>query len=109
MTPLSKNKKWHFKPKAEVGAKLAGGDIIGTVTETDLVEHRVMVPPLMQGTVVNVAPEGDYTITEPIATLEVNGVKTDVAMLQKWPVRKSRPYSSKASSICSPDHWAKDN
>ena len=92
VTPLSKDKKWHFKPKVKVGAKLAGGDIIGTVMETDLVEHRIMIPPLMRGTLVNIASEGDFTITEPIATLEANGAKTDIAMLQKWPVRKSRPY-----------------
>ncbi len=92
VTPLAKDKKWRFKPKAEVGAKLVGGDIIGTVAETDLVEHRIMIPPLMRGTLVSIVSEGDFTITEPIATLEANGVKTDVAMLQKWPVRKSRPY-----------------
>ncbi|MGA2682348.1 MAG: V-type ATP synthase subunit A [Candidatus Bathyarchaeia archaeon] len=93
VTPLSRDKKWFFKPKAEVGAKLAGGDIVGTVMETDLVEHRILIPPLMRGTLVNLASEGDLTITENIATLESNGAKTDIAMLQKWPVRKARPYS----------------
>jgi len=92
VTPLSKEKKWHFKPKVKVGAKLVGGDIVGTVQETDLIEHRILVPPLMRGTLVNVVAEGDYTIVEPIGTLEANGVKSEIAMLQKWPVRKSRPY-----------------
>jgi V/A-type H+-transporting ATPase subunit A len=93
VTPLSKEKKWHFKPRVEVGAKLVGGDTVGTVQETDLVEHRIMVPPLLRGTVDGVSPEGDYTITEPIATLEESGARTEIAMLQKWPVRRSRPYS----------------
>jgi len=92
VTPLAKDKKWHFKPKAELGAKLVGGDVLGTVMETDLVEHRVMVPPLMRGTVVSVASEDDYTISDTVATLEASGVKSDLTMLQKWPVRKSRPY-----------------
>ncbi len=92
VTPLSRAKKWHFKPTAKVGAKLASGDIIGTVMETDLVEHRIMIPPTKQGTLSSIASEGDFTIVETIATLETNGVKSDVAMLQKWPVRKSRPY-----------------
>jgi len=92
VTPLAKDKKWHFKPKAKVGAKLSGGDVIGSVAETDLVEHRIMIPPLMRGTIVNIASEGDFTITEPIATLEENDAKTQIAMLQKWPVRRPRPY-----------------
>jgi len=95
VTPLSKEKKWHFKPKVEVGAKLVGGDIVGTVQETDLVEHRILVQPLMRGTLENISPEGDYTITEPIATLDASGAKTEITMLQKWPVRKSRPYTQR--------------
>jgi V/A-type H+-transporting ATPase subunit A len=92
VTPLAKDKKWRFKPKAKVGAKLSGGDVIGTVAETDLVEHRIMISPLMRGTIVNIASEGDFTITEPIATLEENDARTQIAMLQKWPVRRPRPY-----------------
>ena len=95
VTPLSKEKKWYFKPKVEVGAKLVGGDIVGTVQETDLVEHRILVQPLMRGALENISPEGDYTITEPIATLDASGAKTEITMLQKWPVRKSRPYTQR--------------
>jgi len=93
VTPLAKEKKWHFKPTAKVGSKLVGGDILGTVMETDLVEHRIMIPPALHGNLVNLVSEGDFTIVEPIATLDANGVKTEVTMLQKWPVRKSRPYN----------------
>jgi V/A-type H+-transporting ATPase subunit A len=90
---LSRDKKWAFTPKAKVGDKLASGDIIGTVSETELVEHRIMVPPSLQGKLVQIEPQGDYTITEAIATLESNGSKTELSMLQKWPVRKPRPHS----------------
>ena len=93
VSPLSTDKKWAFIPKATVGNKLASGDVIGTVAETDLVEHRILVPPTMQGKLVQIAPQGNYTIIETIATIEANGKKTDLTMLQKWPVRKPRPYS----------------
>ena len=90
---LSREKKWGFIPKAKVGATLAVGDVLGTVAETDLVEHRIIVPPNLQGKLVHIVPKGDYTITDTIATIDVNGKKTDMTMLQKWPVRKPRPYS----------------
>jgi V/A-type H+-transporting ATPase subunit A len=93
VSPLSTDKKWAFIPKATVGNKLASGDVIGTVAETDLVEHRILVPPTKQGKLVQIAPQGNYTITETIATIEANDTKTDLTMLQKWPVRKPRPYS----------------
>jgi len=93
VTPLSRAKKWSFTPKAKVGANVSSGDVIATVAETDLVEHRILVPPTLQGKLVNIAPKGEYTIKEVIATIEENGTKTDVSMLQKWPVRKPRPYS----------------
>ncbi|MGD0450025.1 MAG: V-type ATP synthase subunit A [Candidatus Bathyarchaeia archaeon] len=90
---LSRNKKWSFKPKAKVGDKLASGAVIGTVTETALLEHLIMVPPTLQGKLIQVAPQGDYTITETIGTIESDGLKTELSMLQKWPVRKPRPHS----------------
>jgi V/A-type H+-transporting ATPase subunit A len=93
VSPLSRDKKWPFAPKAKVGAKLASGDIIGTVTETDLIDHAILVPPNLQGTLIQIAPQGNYTILEVIATIEANGKKTDLSMLQKWPVREPRPYS----------------
>jgi len=93
VSPLSRDKKWAFIPKSEAGSKLVGGDVIGSVMETDLVEHRIMVPPTMQGKLIQIASKGDYTITETIATIEANGSKTELTMLQKWPVRKPRPQS----------------
>jgi V/A-type H+/Na+-transporting ATPase subunit A len=95
VTSLSREKKWAFTPTVKVGAKLVAGDIIGTVQETDLVEHRIMVPFNVSGTVVKVVPNGNYTITEPLVTLESNNTKIEVQMLQKWPVRQPRPHSKR--------------
>ena len=93
VSSLSRDKKWAFAPKAKVGDKLVGGDVIGTVSETDLVEHRIMIPPNMKGKLIEMASEGNYTIDETIAALESNGSKNQISMMQKWPVRKPRPHS----------------
>ncbi len=90
---LSRDKKWSFTPKGKVGVQLASGVTIGTVSETDLIEHHILLPPNIAGKLIQIAPQGEYTITEPVATIEANGVKSEVSMLQKWPVRKPRPYS----------------
>ncbi len=90
--PISREKKWLFTPKTVVGALVAGGDVIGAVNETELIEHRILVPPGVQGKIVGIAKQGDYTVEEIIATLEANGEKIELRMLQKWPVRKPRPY-----------------
>ncbi|MGE5555436.1 MAG: V-type ATP synthase subunit A [Methanocella sp.] len=95
VTALSRDKKWTFKPTAKVGAKLTAGDILGTVKETDLVEHRIMVPIGLSGKLAEIDPEGDYTIVDTIATIESEGKPVEVQMLQKWPVRAPRPHSGR--------------
>ncbi|XHH09059.1 MAG: V-type ATP synthase subunit A [Candidatus Bathyarchaeia archaeon] len=99
VTALSREKKWLFTPKVKVGDVVTAGDVVGTVQETALVEHRVLVPHNVSGTVVKVVSNGDYTITEPIVTLESNGKKTEIQMLQKWPVRLPRPHSKRLSAF----------
>ncbi|NPA74501.1 MAG: ATP synthase subunit A [Euryarchaeota archaeon] len=91
VAPLDFDKKWHFVPKVKVGTEVQGGDVLGVVNETNLVEHRVMVPPDISGTVEFIVDEGDYTIEEVIARI---GGK-DVKMYQRWPVRKQRPFNRK--------------
>jgi V/A-type H+-transporting ATPase subunit A len=91
--PLSRDKKWQFTPKAQTGTEVAGGDVIGTVAETDLIEHRILVPPGTKGKLTQIASEGKYTITETIAIIQMNEAKTNLSMLRKWPVRKPRPYT----------------
>ena len=90
---LSREKKWSFTPKAKVGAQMASGDTIGTVTETELIEHRILLPSNLKGKLTQIASPGEYTITDAIATIEADGVKTEISMLQKWPIRKPRPYN----------------
>ena len=92
---LPRDKKWHFKPLIKPGTKVYGGEIIGTVPETPIIEHKVMIPPDTKGVVKEVAPEGDYTIEEPVVILEHDGQKIEVKMYHKWPVRKPRPYRRK--------------
>ena len=92
---LDFKKKWHFVPKLKIGDNVTGGDILGTVQETKIVEHRIMVPPNKGGKVEWIAEEGDYTLEEPIA--RING--EEIKMYQRWPVRMQRPFKSKFDPI----------
>jgi V/A-type H+-transporting ATPase subunit A len=91
---LPRDKKWQFSPKLKVGNMVSEGDIIGTVPETHLIEHRVMVPRGISGVVEEIR-EGDYTIEEPVAIVEHEGKIEELTMMQNWPVRKPRPYKQR--------------
>jgi len=92
---LNRSKVWDFVPVAKVGDKLVGGDVLGTVQETSAICHKIMVPPQKKGTVVEIK-EGSFTVTDCIAVLEDDkGVKFELTMLQRWPVRINRPYNKK--------------
>lgn len=92
---ISREKKWAFQPKASKGDKIVAGDIIGTVQETTIIEHKVMVPPGIEGTVVDIK-SGDFTVEDTIAVVKSDdGKEHNVIMLQRWPVRKARPYQEK--------------
>ncbi len=92
---LNRSKKWDFVPTAKVGDKLSGGDVIGTVQETSAISHKIMVPPKMSGTLLSVEA-GSFTVTDTVAVLEDDkGVKHELSMLQRWPVRINRPYARK--------------
>ncbi|MEG0370298.1 MAG: V-type ATP synthase subunit A, partial [Hungatella sp.] len=94
---LKRNKKWHFTPTVSAGAVLEGGDIIGTVQETDVVLQKIMIPIGMKGTLASIT-EGDYTVTESVAVLtDEKGSRQDITLMQRWPVRKGRPYKQKLS------------
>ncbi len=93
---LDPDKLWHFVPVAKPGDKVRGGDVIGTVQETPVVLHKIMVPVKLSGTLTTVLPEGDYTIREIIAHLDDDkGIDHPLTMVQKWPVRVGRPYKKK--------------
>ena len=88
---LDREKKWHFTPVIEPGTRVGEGDIIGTVQETGLIEHRIMVPVGLSGVIDSIA-EGDYTVEETAYVLEMEGGPRELALMQRWPARKPRPY-----------------
>jgi V/A-type H+-transporting ATPase subunit A len=91
---LSRDRKWAFTPSRRKGDKVEGGDVLGTVQETSLVEHRVLLPPRMVGTLEEVR-EGEFTVEEPVALLNTDNGPVEVTMMQRWPVRRARPYKEK--------------
>ena len=94
---LDHKKKWHFKPLKKAGDKVTGGDILGTVQETEIVLHKIMVPNGLMGKLRSIK-EGDYTIEETVAVVDTpNGSSQNIALMQKWPVRVGRPYQQKLS------------
>lgn len=94
---LSRVKKWDFIASKPQGASVKSGDILGIVNETPVVEHRVLVPYGVSGTIEKIN-EGEFTITDTVAVIkDENGELHNVTMLQKWPVRQGRPYKTKLS------------
>ncbi|WP_461198262.1 V-type ATP synthase subunit A [Enterococcus sp. N249-2] len=92
--PLNRQKKWTFVPQVQVGDDVQAGDIIGLVQETSVIEHKIMVPPGKSGKVTEVMV-GNFAITEVICRLDTAEGETALTMVQKWPVRKPRPVSTK--------------
>ncbi len=93
---LDRERKWTFIPKVKVGDVVEAGDVLGVVNETEIVEHKILVPVGFGGKVLSIA-EGDYTIEETVAEINTADGKKSVCMLRKWPVRKGRPYKEKLS------------
>ncbi|MBN2378391.1 V-type ATP synthase subunit A [candidate division WOR-3 bacterium] len=92
---LPRDRKWNFVPTVSKGAKVTGGDIIGTVAETVIIEHRIMLPPDLEGEIVEIK-KGSFTVEEPVAVVKTpEGGKVPVTMMQRWPVRQPRPYKRK--------------
>ncbi|WP_407463124.1 ATP synthase subunit A [Methanobrevibacter sp.] len=92
---IDKEKKWTFEPIAKVGDKVVGGDVLGQVQETSAVLQKIMVPPMIEGTIKSIAAKAEYTVLETIAEVETDDGIEEIQMLQKWPVRKGRPYKEK--------------
>ena len=92
---LSREKKWDFTPTVEAGAVVSAGDVIGTVQETAVVLHKIMVPVGLKGTIESIQA-GSFTVLDTVAVLrDENGDKHQLTMMQKWPVRVGRPYKQK--------------
>ncbi|HJG86313.1 V-type ATP synthase subunit A [Pseudoflavonifractor capillosus] len=101
---LSREKKWDFTPAVEAGAAVSGGDVIGTVQETAVVLHKIMVPVGLKGTIESIQA-GSFTVLDTVAVLrDENGDRHELTMMQKWPVRVGRPYKHKyppTAPLCS--------
>lgn len=95
LTPLYRKSLWAFSPQVQPGDHVAGGAVLGSVPETGLIEHQVMIPPDVEGELSWVASEGEYTIDEPIARLKTERSERELTMLQRWPVRRPRPYAAR--------------
>ena len=97
VTSVDHDKKWDFVPAMKAGDRVEAGDIIGTVQETSLISHKIMVPPGVMGTLKEISG-GSHTVTEVIAKVDTdNGTTVDIQMLQRWPVRRQRPSREKLS------------
>ena len=93
---LKRELKWHFIPCVKAGDEVSGGDIIGTVQETEIVSHKIMVPPRMKGKIASIQ-EGDFTVTDTVAVLAGEDGEQPLTLMQRWPVRTGRPYGRKLS------------
>jgi V/A-type H+-transporting ATPase subunit A len=92
---LDRSKSWAFEPVTKPGMRVSGGDILGTVQENEVIEHRILVPPTLSGTVERISA-GNYTVDQPFGLLRADdGTTHDLIMMQRWPVRVPRPYARK--------------
>ena len=94
MAGLDLAKRWQFLPQVEKGSQVQEGDILGTVEETVLLKHKIMVPPGISGKI-TVIKEGDFTVRDTVASIKTATATMAITMAQRWPVRKSRPVKEK--------------
>ncbi|MFQ5794584.1 MAG: V-type ATP synthase subunit A [Candidatus Bipolaricaulia bacterium] len=91
---LDRERRWAFTPTVEVGTQVSPGDIIGHVQESPTIEHRILVPPRIEGRITKIEA-GEYTVEEPVAVV---GDGTEIRMMHRWPIRVPRPYREKLST-----------
>jgi len=92
---ISRDKVWHFDATVKAGDKVTGGDVYGTVKETNLVLHKILVPPNISGEILEIQ-SGDFKVGEPIGKIKLtSGEVKDITLSHKWPVRRARPYANK--------------
>jgi len=95
---LNRTKKWEFKPTVKVGDEVKPGYVIGTVKETAVVEQKIMIPVGIEGKIKDIKA-GEFTVTDTVAIVETANGDKEVIMMQKWPVRKGRPYKAKINPV----------
>ena len=91
---LARDKKWEFEASCKVGDELVAGDIVGTVKETEIITLKIMLPPGVSGKVKEIK-SGEFTVTDVVGVLETEKGDYNITLMQKWPVRKARPYAGK--------------
>lgn len=92
---LDRNKIWHFEASLSFGDRIKGGDVLGTVQETEVLTHKIMVAPGKEGIVVELR-SGDFKVSDRIGKIKLDdGTMEDITLIQRWPVRVSRPYAQK--------------
>lgn len=96
--PLDRSKKWEFTPTVTVGQKVSTGDIVGSVPETKVISHKIMVPHGIEGTIKSIE-QGQFTIHDAIYSIETDEGVKEFTMMQKWPVRHGRPTAKKLNPI----------
>ncbi|MDI7247180.1 MAG: V-type ATP synthase subunit A [Bacillota bacterium] len=97
---LDRERKWHFEPRVRPGDQVGPGDVLGVVQETSVVEHRIMVPRDVEGTVEDIRA-GEFTVLDVVARVKTASGVRDITMLTRWPVRRGRPYREKLAP-CQP-------
>lgn len=96
---LDREKVWHFEAQHKFGDVLVAGDVLGVVRENEVIEHKIMVPPKMGGSIVELK-SGDYTVTDRIGKIKLaDGTIEELRLMQKWPVRVARPYAEKLPPV----------
>jgi V/A-type H+-transporting ATPase subunit A len=96
---LDREKRWHFEATLKFGDKVEAGDVFGTVRENDVILHKIMIPPKMRGTIIDLR-SGDFLVTDRVGRLKLDdGTVVDLTLMQKWPVRIARPYSKKLPPV----------
>jgi V/A-type H+-transporting ATPase subunit A len=98
VSAIDRKKKWKFIPTQKKNVKVQSGDILGTVEETSLVKHRILVPPRIVGTILSIVDEGEYTVDDEICIIETTSGKKSAKLAHTWPVRASRPFKRKIPS-----------
>ena len=95
---IDRKKKWKFISTQKKNVKVQSGDILGTVEETSLVKHKILVPPRIAGTILSIVDEGEYTVDDEICMIETTSGKKSAKLTHSWPVRTSRPFKRKIPS-----------
>jgi len=91
---LDRKKEWSFRPTVNRGKSVVGGDTIGIVQETSLIEHKILVPPLVNGVIESIAPEGEYRVTDSVAEVKTERGLEKLHLMHTWPIRRPRPFKT---------------